>query len=146
MACPPDSVRAILIGLAGEVGAFEHAIDLGFRRSLHTCEVAQIRPHTQIVVDAGRLSHVADPVAQRSGPGRTAQHVHLPTGDDLDTDDGAHERRLPAAAGSEEPDDRSAGHVEVKGVDDGRATAADREAAHLDRIIHHLLNETPGAV
>jgi hypothetical protein len=60
-------------------------------------EIVEVLAHRQVAVDGRRLGDVADLRAQRGRPGGAAEHAHLAARDDLDADDGAHERRLAAA-------------------------------------------------
>jgi hypothetical protein len=82
-------------------------------RGLRVCavqrrEVPDVVDDTQVVVDRGVLGDVTDPVAQFRGSGRSAQHGDRPAGDDLGTDDRAHQRGLAAAGRAEDAGDRAA--------------------------------------
>ena len=69
----------------------------------HPGEEAEVLGDGQVVVDAGRLGDVADPVAQPLVAGRQAEHLDRAAGDDLHPDDRAHQRGLAAARRAEQP-------------------------------------------
>src|SRR4029450_913929 len=80
----------------------------------------------------GGLRDVADLSAVLGRPRRPAEDGNLAAVDDLDADEGAHERRLARAAGAEEPRHGTGPHLERDPREDEAATANDAEPANRD--------------
>src|SRR5690349_4812637 len=110
----------------------DDGVDALRRRAEHCGEVAQVLAHRQVAVDRRRLGHVADARPQRPRPGRLAEHGHRPRGDDLHADDGAHERRLAAAARAEQAGHRARRHLEADPVEHVDAAPAHEQVADCD--------------
>lgn len=102
---PAGEVEHAVGGIVGEVHRGEDPLDLFDQLRLANPddlgEVAHVLLDCEVAVDARRLGEVADPVPQRRRPGWFAEDSDRSAGDDLDTDDGAHERGLATAVGTE---------------------------------------------
>ena len=130
---PAGEVEHAVGGIVGEVHRGEDPLDLCDQLRLANPddlgEVAHVLLDREVAVDARRLGEVADPMPQRRRPGWFAEDGDRSAGDDLDTDDGAHQRGLAAAVGTEQPDDLAARNPQVEVFDDGAVPAHDLQGA-----------------
>lgn len=90
-------------------------------------EVSDVVDDAQIVVDGCRLRHVPDALAQRSRAGRLPEHRDAAPGDELRSDDAAHQRGLAAARGPEQAGDGAAGDSHGQVMDGGAFPAHDAQ-------------------
>ena len=100
----------------------------------------------EVVVHAGGLGDVADPVPQAAEPAGSPSTVTVPERDLLHADDRAHQRGLAAAGRAEQPGHltRSGSPNEIPGSTCcRRARPAGRSPS--DRVIHHVMNYAPAA-
>ena len=117
--------------------------------AVQRAEVAHVVDDAQVVVDGRILRHVADAPAQGSGAGRLAEDRDAARGEDLGSDDAAHQRGLAAARRAEQAGDGAAGDLDRQVVDRG-ALAADNpqmvdDDDRLDtpsRVIHHSMKSS----
>ena len=146
--CPPDRLAATW-SRGARPGRPPRRLDprrSGRRRARRRS--TGVLPRRQVGVDGRVLGGVPDAAAQLAVARRAAENADRAALDDLHADDGAHERRLAAAARPEQSDDRAARHLEGQVVQDRPAAAGDTEVPDLDGKIHHVLKLSPwcGAV
>ena len=103
----------------------------------HAGEVVEVLAGGQVEVDRGRLGDVTDVRTQAGRPGRQPQHVDLARRDDLHADDRAHQRRLAASAGTQQPRDTAGRHLHRHAVEHTVAAAVDHQIADADRGLAH---------
>ena len=96
-----------------EVDRLDAAIHLGGRHAEHPREEPQVLLDGEVVVHAGCLGDVADPVAQLAAPAGTAEHASPCRLDDLHADDAAHQAGLAAAGRPEQAVTWPGGTVKV---------------------------------
>src|SRR3546814_1776543 len=80
--------------------------------SQHPREEPEVLDDAQVVIDAGGLGDIADAVAQLTTSRRFAEDRDRPGAHLLDAHDCSHQRRLPAARGTEQAGDLPGGHRE----------------------------------
>ena len=131
-----------LVAVARQVDGLDHPVDLGRVDAEHAGEEPQVLGDGQVVVHAGRLGDVADPVSQRLAPGRLAEDADRAAGDLLDADQAAHQRGL-AAAGRAEQAGHPAADRDVELLQHRPPAAHDEQAADLHRVFHHVMNSAP---
>jgi len=88
--------RIQINGVVGEVGFFDHSIDVAAWGAENGTEVAQVLPHCQIVIDGRGLGRATDPTTETWVPGGGAQHGDRARNNLLHTDYRPHERALAA--------------------------------------------------
>ena len=131
--------------VAAEVDCVDDPGDLFVTDTEHAGEEPEVLDDGEVVVHAGRLGDVADPVAQRPAAGRLPEDGHAAAGDALHADQAPHQRRLAAPRRPHQPGHPAADrHLEV--LQHGASPAYDVEVADLDRVFHHVMNYAGGGV
>ncbi len=129
-----------LVGLTAEVDGVDDSGDLVLAHTEDPGEEVQVLDDAEVVVDAGGLGDVADPVAQLPRPGGDAEDQDGARDPGLDADQDAHQRGLSAARRSEQAGDLAHRDREVETAQDLPTAALYDEVVYLHRVIHHTLN------
>src|SRR5690606_26807504 len=127
------------IGDPGQVHQLQHLVDALTRGVIDGSEELEILAPGEIRVDAGALRHITDARAKRRIARRLAEDRRRTTGEPGEAEDGADDRRLAGATGSDHAEDGAFGNVQRQRRDDLNAAANDPRVAQGNRAVvsHH---------
>jgi hypothetical protein len=117
----------------GQVDLGQDPVDAGGGRRDHLREVLQVAPDGQVGVHRWALRDVADALPQSGVAGWAAEDAQGPARACLHADDRAQQRRLAAAARSEQSGDLASRHGERQPVQHLLPSSLDVQVPRLDR-------------